>query len=235
MKGRTDIPFAKQVSEMIYPGISGHDFRLKHFENRYRSIDSMLNGLGIKNILELSSGFSFRGLETVKRKGYHYIDTDLPGVIGTKRKFLEALLDRDPGIKIEGKLETLPLNALDEKEFNDIADRFPDGEIAIVNEGLLMYLDTAEKERLCGIIHELLIKRGGYWITADIYIKYNREMPDFVPDSRTREFHEKHRIEENKFESFDEAANFFGRMGFEIDKKETGKIRASWRLRALKV
>jgi hypothetical protein len=41
--------------------------------------------LPIKNILELSSGFSFRGLETTKQKGFYYIGTDLPDVIATKK------------------------------------------------------------------------------------------------------------------------------------------------------
>src|SRR4051812_34896058 len=97
IKGYTNIPFAKQTAELIkYPEKYNPDFakrditfwaRTLHFEKRYWSIDHLLTDLAIKNILELSSGFSFRGLETAKRKGFHYIDTDLPNVIEMKRDF----------------------------------------------------------------------------------------------------------------------------------------------------
>jgi len=95
MKGHTNIPFARQTAELIeYPEKYNLDFsnedmtfwaRVVHFENRYWSIDQLLTDLPIKNILELSSGFSFRGLETTKKKGFYYIDTDLPDVIATKK------------------------------------------------------------------------------------------------------------------------------------------------------
>jgi len=268
MKGYTNIPFARQTAELIkYPEKYNPDFRNKdmtfwarvlHFEYRYWSIDQLLSDLSIKNILELSSGFSFRGLETTKQKGYHYIDTDLPDVIVKKQEFITAL--KNESFSSKGKLELLPLNALDEKQFREIVNHFPDGEIVIVNEGLLMYLDIAEKEILCRFIHKMLKERGGYWITADIYIKNQQEIPDLRIDNKTKEFFEQHRIEENKFESFEEAEAFFRGMGFMIDKEanikpsqlssikyflknttlkqlfkfqKTGKIQATWRLRCL--
>jgi hypothetical protein len=77
-------------------------------------------------------------------------------------------------------------------------------------------------------------------------------------DDKTQEFFEQHNIEENRFESFEEAEIFFKRMGFVIDKeanieraqlssikyllknstieqlsklKNAGKIQTTWRLR----
>ena len=44
---------------------------------------------GIKNILELSSGFSFRGLNMCKDSGVFYIDTDLPEIIENKKVILD--------------------------------------------------------------------------------------------------------------------------------------------------
>ncbi len=58
-------------------------------------------------------GFLFRGLETVKQPGYHYIDTDLPDVIALKKEFVAALEKQPPA----GVLEVLPLNALEEAQF----------------------------------------------------------------------------------------------------------------------
>lgn len=76
MKGCTNIPFARQTAELIkLPERYNPDYdkkdttfwaRTLHFENRYWSIDNLLSDLAITNILELSSGFSFRGLDTVK-------------------------------------------------------------------------------------------------------------------------------------------------------------------------
>jgi O-methyltransferase involved in polyketide biosynthesis len=266
MKGHTTIPFARQTAELIgFPDKFIPDFNKKsmtfwartmHFENRYRSVDQLLADLEIKNILELSSGFSFRGLETVKQKGFYYIDTDLPDVIEMKKNIIATL--KNDSFNTEGKLELLPLNALDEPQFDEIINRFPDAKIVIVNEGLLMYLDTNEKEKLCGIIHKILSERGGYWITADIYLKNRHEKLDLKFDDRTKDFFEQHHTEDNKFESFEEAEAFFRRMGFVIDKeanvsrsqlssmkyflkstsliqlfklRKAGRIQATWRLR----
>jgi hypothetical protein len=121
-----------------------------------------------------------------------------------------------------------------------------------------MYLDANEKEKLCGIIHKILNERGGYWITADIYLKNRHEKLDLKFDDRTKDFFEQHRIEDNKFGSFEEAEAFFRRMGFVVDKeanvsrsqlssmkyflkstsfrqlfklRKAGRIQATWRLR----
>ena len=227
MKGHTNIPFARQTAELIvHPDKFNPDFnnknmtfwaRVLHFENRYWTIDQLLADLTIKNILELSSGFSFRGLETIKKKGFYYIDTDLPDVIAIKKQIM-TFLSKD-SLNTEGKLEILPLNALDQRQFHEIVTHFPDGEIAIVNEGLLMYLDTIEKEKLCAIIHKILKERGGYWITADIYLKKQIDKLDLNIDSKTQRFFEQHQIENNKFDSFEDAKIFFKRMGFRIDKE----------------
>ena len=236
MKGLTNIPFARQVAEMMnYPEKYVPDFKKKdislwarvvHFENRYWSVDQLLKGLPFKNILELSSGFSFRGLEIVKQPGFHYIDTDLADVITEKNRFIKTLQNNE--INPKSKLEILPLNALDEKQFEETVKRFPEGEIVIVNEGLLMYLNMDEKEKLCGIIHQILKKHGGYWITADIYIKKEFKKLDLKLDEKTKAFFKEHNIEENKFESFKAAEAFFKKVGFIIDKEaEADRLKLS--------
>jgi len=266
MKGHTDIPYARQTAEIIQypenfiPDFSKNDMtfwaRTVHFENRYRSIDQLMSDLDIDNILELSSGYSFRGLDFTMQKGCYYIDTDLPDMITMKKELMKALKTADT--KAKGKLELLPLNALDEKQFYSIVNLFPAGEIVIVNEGLLMYLNAPEKEKLCGIIHKILEERGGYWITADIYLRNQHENLGLKLNNESKEFFEQHRIEDNKFGSFKEAEDFFRKMGFVIDKEaeidisklsslkyflqnatsgeigkinEAGKIQTTWRLR----
>jgi hypothetical protein len=226
-KGYTSIPFAREVAELLeYPNKYVPDFKKKdftlwacaiHLESRYWSIDQLLKGLSINNILELSSGYSFRSLEYARQKGAYYIDTDLPEVIAAKKQFVSSL-SKEESIT-GGKLELLPLNALDELNFHEIAGHFPPGEIAIVNEGLLTYLDKQEKVKLCSIIHDILMERGGCWITADIYLKNKQPKLGFQYNNEVKEFYSRQNTEGNSFESFEEAEMFFKEMGFVVEKE----------------
>jgi O-methyltransferase involved in polyketide biosynthesis len=226
MKGHTSIPYAKKAAELVsfpdgfVPDYQNEDLlywgRILHFEARYLSIDLSLRDIHAGNILELSSGFSFRCLEQAKEKGVFYIDTDLPDLIEKKREMLKSINNEEelPNLRL------LPLNVLDEHEFKRIAQLFPPGELAIVNEGLLMYFDMAEKERLCGIIRDILAARGGYWITSDIYIRTMAQASGGQQAKEWDSFYKAHNIEENKFASFDEARSFFESNGFSIDREE---------------
>ena len=229
LKGITNIPFAKECVELIclpgkYEPDSNHKDlaywkRVVHFENRYWSVDQLLSQLQINNIIELSSGYSFRGLDAVKGSKIHYIDTDLLNVIEQKKEMLPALLAGNG--ELQGTLKMVALNALDEIEFNAIIDSFPDGPVVIVNEGLLMYLSNTEKENLCKIIYKVLQKRGGYWITADIYIKATLERFSKESDDHLKELVEQQKIEDNMFASFKTAEAFFNNAGFVIEVEAT--------------
>jgi hypothetical protein len=243
MKGHTNIPFAREAAALLENAGNGQemftsDFGLgsanywitvMHFESRYWSIDQLLEDQPFTNILELSSGFSFRGLALSRREPIHYIDTDLEGVIATKQRFVDALTVDSPtpavtrgvtpGSAAPGHYELQPLNVLDPAAFKNIIARFPPGPIAIVNEGLLVYLDSAEKELLCQNIREGLLTRGGCWITADVYLQRQAGDPSPVQSEASRQWHAQHKIEEKKFNSFQEAQSFFQRMGFAVDKQ----------------
>jgi len=225
MKGLTEIPYAQQTAALVHGAeVFGLNFddkdfffwlRVMHFEVRYRSIDQLLQQTDSKNILELSSGYSFRGLAICDADPQlHYIDTDLPDVIAMKQSMIAQLqLDKNT----QGKLELLPLNALDAAAFSDITDKFTAGPLTIVNEGLLMYLNTEEKKQLCRSIHGVLKQRGGCWITADVYIKLPEAQANFLPKSKSEEtFFQQHQIEENKFDSIEAAQAFFKEQGFEL-------------------
>lgn len=227
MKSYTNIPYAKEVAALMQgPEVFGLDFdnkdfyfwiRVMHFESRYWSIDQLLQEINPENILELSSGYSFRGLDKCTKEAVHYIDTDLPEVIATKQEMMQQLR---LGRALKGKLDLLPLNALSRTAFNEIADSFTNGPITIVNEGLLMYLSMKEKQQLCNTIYNLLKKHGGYWITADVYTKLPPEIRDTIPKSSGEAaFLAQHHIEDNKFDSYEAAEAFFNEQGFEIVKE----------------
>jgi O-methyltransferase involved in polyketide biosynthesis len=127
-------------------------------------------------------------------------------------------LDKD----VKGNFELLPLNAMDTAAFNNVLNRFNNNPLTIVNEGLLMYLNTEEKKQLCSTIHQALKQRGGYWITADVYVKRSAEMTASLPQTKGETtFFQQHNIEENKFDSYEAATAFFKEQGFELIKEAT--------------
>jgi O-methyltransferase involved in polyketide biosynthesis len=230
LKAYTTIPFAKEAAALLEkenPGMAQYILQrgikqffrgLIHFENRYRTIEKMLSHLNAKNILEISSGYSLRGLALCRDNNIHFIDTDLPEVIAAKQKMIETV---SGDISLKGSLELLSLNALDEKHLKTIITRFPEGPVTIINEGLLMYLGQEEKTKLCSIIHEALSQRGGQWITADVYIKKKEKEAGIIDENEyARKFSEEHHIEENKFDDYPEAEIFFNDCGFKIVNKE---------------
>ena len=227
MKGLTDIPYARAAAELMSapdvfePQVSGQTpsfwGRVLHFEARYWSIDQLLQQRPLTNILELSSGFSFRGLEMLKQPGVHYIDTDLPEVIATKKRFVGGLTQPLP--EAGSQLELLPLNALDAAAFHSVVDRFPAGPIAIVNEGLLIYLNDVEKAALCQTIRGILLERGGYWITADIYFRQAYQNIQGKIDDKLSRFLEEHDIRKNMFDTPELATAFFKAQGFIVERE----------------
>ncbi len=239
-KALTTIPFAKEAAGLIWGDNSiqyaqerlssiGFLLRLIHFEKRYWSVDNALAEIGIKNILEFSSGFSFRGLSMCMDPSVCYIDTDLPQIIENKKIIVQELTKKFCNYPTDN-LFLQALNILDEDAFAEIINRFSTGPIAVVNEGLLVYLDEGQKRKLCAIIHNILGERNGYWITADIYIKkgtQNEVIEDFY-DEKGKRFLTEHHVEENKFENFKEAEIFFKNCGFDIYKKiETSAVQLS--------
>jgi len=234
MKAHTTIPFAKEAARLIQAPeefepdfnnrLPGFWIRVMHFEARYWSINQLLPE-DATNILELSSGFSLRGLALATDRPVYYIDTDLPDLIATKQPLVDAIIKDQRGASgaagpLRGHYELRPLNAVDTPAFNTIINSFPAGPLVIVNEGLLMYLGMEEKQRLCRQIREALLQRGGYWITADVYL--NRDLPqdpELAQGDTLKEFLEQHNVKANMFESFEAAEAFFASEGLVIDRE----------------
>lgn len=233
MKALTDIPFAKDAAAMVGDletfTRSAREKRSRvlmgriiHFENRYKTIDLALSAIDPQQVLELSSGFSCRSLDMVLRKAVTYVDTDLPEFISNKKILVDRLIE-EKQIHLKGKLYIEPLNAMDEAQFNNVVQLLPAGPVTIVNEGLLVYLDTTEKRHLCATIHRLLKERGGYWVTGDVYIKRDMtrllSQPQEAFDEELTRFLKEHRIEENKFENYEEALDFFTSCNFAVTRR----------------
>jgi hypothetical protein len=248
MKSQTSIPFAAEAARLVFGSerleaelaamkrepIS--QLRLQHFESRYRSMDTLLAETGLLHVLELGAGLSFRGLDLLLRPGrpsdFHYLDTDLTEMAALKTELIPALAPA-PAVAVEGTLEVLSLDALDPAAFRATVERLGPAPLAVINEGLLVYLDDGEKRRLCANVRDALDAHGGVWITGDIYVRTPPGDPTPVVSPRTRAFLEQHRVEENKFVSWDAAERLFTDEGFTIRRRlgspgEPRSIRESW-------
>ena len=242
MRAQSGLPFARQAAEVLLgadgmaaeiarlSAIAGADLRRAHFQDRYRSIDTLLAESGATRVLEIAGGLSFRGLALAQRQPVVYLDTDLPAMAETKARIVAAL-DAGP---LVGDLRVRALNALDTDDFRAAAAELPAGPFAIVNEGLLMYLDPDEKRRLAAHIRDALTARGGVWITADIYLRGATD-PRIGQDDRLRNFLAAHNVEEQKFENRAAAEAFFLDSGFAIQRRlarSPEAIRETWVLAA---
>jgi hypothetical protein len=145
MKSESTIAFAKQAATLLWndcvPDELAHAMtaqnarrRLRHFENRYLSLDRLLERAACPNVLEIGSGLSFRGLELARSHPIHYVDTDLPALVALKAELIARLY---PG-PLAGTLRVEALDALDGQAFERTVAAIPDGPLAIANEGLLV-------------------------------------------------------------------------------------------------
>jgi O-methyltransferase involved in polyketide biosynthesis len=239
VKAQTDLPFARQAAELLFgadavaqgaPGDRAAESRRVHFERRARSLDDSLRAQGVTRVLEIAAGLSFRGLAMAAGEDVAYVDTDLPELASIKAE-LVARLHPAP---LVGSLRVQALDALDADAFRRTVHGMPDGELAIVHEGLLMYLGPDEKTRLAASIREALLERGGVWITADVYVRSETHL---VRDETTQKFLDAHRVDENKFADWTAADAFFTSSGFAIQRRlapagDSWPVRETWTLRA---
>jgi O-methyltransferase involved in polyketide biosynthesis len=241
MKSGSSIAFAKQAAALLWndsvPAELAHAMtaenarrRLRHFENRYRSLDRLIEQAGCPNVLEIGSGLSFRGLELARTSPTHYVDTDLPALIALKAELVARL---HPG-PLLGTLRVEALDALDGEAFQSMVATIPDGPLSIANEGLLVYLDEREKARLAANVRKALTERGGRWLTADVYLKNPGGSSPTVGYGRSRAFIDAHRVEQNKFSDWGAAERFFNDAGFQVVEKLAHQhplhVRESWAL-----
>ena len=160
------------------------------------------------------------------RAGVVYVDTDLPAIAAIKADMVPHL-HPEP---LAGTYRVQPLDALDAGAFRATVGAIPEGPLAVVHEGLLMYLDETEKARLAASVREALAARGGAWVTADVYIRSETHL---LRDENTQRFLEQHRVEEQKFADWAAAEAFFAGQGFTVARKlapstDPWRVRETW-------
>lgn len=212
----TDIPYEKEIYNWIEENCSEKPQLNKNLapeiEARYKLINKILDNTNIKQVLELASGYSSRGI-IYSQKGYNYIEMDLENVATNKRKIVENIS------KLNGKLEILSGNALNIEAFDNANKYFEEGKIAVINEGLLRYLTFDEKEIVARNIYSLLKKHnGGVWITCDVtpkkfILSQDKALPNF--NKNLTSLTDRNSLND-RFENIEHIKEFFGKIGFDV-------------------
>jgi O-methyltransferase involved in polyketide biosynthesis len=203
----SDIPFAQDVSDFVraeealqeiasmMEGEGDSSIKLKEtvdqvkvyaplLESRYKSIVQVVLKTGIKQVLELASGYSLRGLAMSQDKDISYVESDLAGVSQEKCKLIEALRAKYDIIDF-GNHQTVTANALERSDLVAATAHLKrDQPLVVVNEGLILYLTAEERAILAGNVRYLLGQfAGGAWITPDFT---TRQLADDVSEHRKR-------------------------------------------------
>lgn len=233
--GRTfsDIPFSKEIFDEVQRiGVEGvNDETMEEltsvdlaprFEARYKMINRLVRETKLRQVLEVASGLTPRGMEMTENGEVDtYIEMDLPGIMRTKREIVEAILKNSRREKLfleEG-------SALELEDMQTATSDFDSAKpIAVIMEGFLRYLDFNTKTVVAKNTLSLLKHFGGVWITTDITLKSTRRHER----EAARRGYVKERagidMEENKFESTDAAAEFFEKLGFAVERHVLGEV-----------
>ena len=116
---------------------------------------------GKQTIIDLPCGYSTRCFK-VANNGQKYIGMDLPIVIDQINYMTSKVIT-------EKQKPLISFNAVDATNYESMRQVLNDvkGEICIITEGLLFYLNDSELISMCRAIRKLLSEFGGCWITAD--------------------------------------------------------------------
>ena len=172
----TDIPYEKDIYEWLSKNcseeVSLNKLLAPEIEARYKLINKLLDRNNSRQVLELASGYSSRGL-IYSNKGYKYVEMDLENVSNNKKRLIAELFQTNDNLKIVSG------NALNYNDYIKCDEYFDsDKELTIINEGLLRYLTFEEKKIVGENIYKLLKKHGGVWITSDVTPKRFIETQD---------------------------------------------------------
>lgn len=163
----TDIPYSNEIFDYLNKEITTKPYISKdilsiELEARYKLIDRLLKNTKIKQILELAAGYSQRGLIFTENDNYRYVELDLEKVTKLKKDLLNNISTIPDNLKI------ISGDATNNNDFDKCKKIFnPNKNVAVINEGLLRYLDFDEKREVAENVYELLKEFGGVWITSD--------------------------------------------------------------------
>ena len=186
MRQYSDIPFAKDVAQELHApeafeqllresGLRPEDlfWYAPVFEARYKSIAQTIRDTGMRQVIELASGLSLRGLAMSQDPSITYVETDLQELTQEKAALVD-LLRRQYHLASGANHRLATANALELPQLRAAMQGFRhDQPIAVVNEGLFPYLSAGEMETVAHNVRALLAEFGGVWITPDFSLREN--------------------------------------------------------------
>ncbi|MBE9171495.1 class I SAM-dependent methyltransferase [Pleurocapsales cyanobacterium LEGE 06147] len=221
----SDIPYAFELAQQVdactvFEQHGGNNLEeiaplLLQIEGRYKAINHLITMFGFTQIIELASGLLPRGIEMSKNPNITFVESDLPAMIDLKKQLVMQLIGKRPNLYFEAidatsRPSQFPIHA------NYLRK---DERVAIICEGLLLYLTFSEKEQISANIRDMLQQYGGVWITPDISTKENwYKMQENKPKSQrmVQTISEKtgRSIIDNSFDDREHARQFFVEQGF---------------------
>jgi len=193
-----------------------------NLEARYKTTDQIIARYQITQVLEIAAGLSPRGLAMTENPDVVYVATDLPEILEQEKAIAESILAKSNIHR--SNLYYLIANALDRESLLQATIPFQSGKpIAIITEGLLPYLTSAEKETLACNIHALLRQYDGIWITPDVHTKQLLKFFSQADDTMQQRMQNVsgatgRNIETNTFEDENAVRQFFTNAGFTIEE-----------------
>jgi O-methyltransferase involved in polyketide biosynthesis len=187
-------------------------------EARFKAVSRLINKAGSRNVLELASGVSPRGLIMTEDPSVTYIETDLPEMLREKADLAHDLLLEENMIR--PNLHFLAVNALDDGQLRK-AVSLTNGELTIAQEGLFVYMPRRDQQKVAKNILGILRERGGAWVT-DVSLKSEMEQrldPKRATMVDTLQKEININLQDNAFADGTEVESFFKNAGFSIEDK----------------
>ncbi|WNG50930.1 hypothetical protein F0U60_47480 [Archangium minus] len=234
MRRHSDIPFAEEIAtrmgsaELVRRMLDGDSpapellsWMAPTLEARYKCLETALKASGVKQVVELGSGFSFRGDAMNRTTLLRYIETDLPEMHETRLR-LRNELRRDGVLPVQEHVLFAPLNAVAPSDAAVLEQHLVPGEpVAVIHEGLLQYFTRDEKRAAALLIAGLLKRHGGVWLTPDFEVNDDGSRqrwthPHFarIFSSIARSTHSN--LRDASFTHVDEVKDFFSKLGFRV-------------------
>lgn len=192
-------------------------------EGRYVGINEALAKEGNPYVMEIASGLSPRGLAlTRKDPDLLFIETDLPALHSIKKEIANNIrIDEwQRRMPLTPKYHLIDVDATNRNEMMQAAQIYAGSDrkrpLAIVNTGLLPYLDSEEQIKVRDNIKEILTtySPNGMWITSDFSLGKTNLLSNFFIKMRMRALEKKTGRKFSFFKDQEEIDNFLGDAGF---------------------
>lgn len=194
-----------------------HDFTIL-MQGRYQTLSYLVEQYNNRNIVEVASGISARGLTlTEKRTDYTYVETDLPRSIKTKQALVSDILQNTE----RSNLHFSPLDITNGQQLDAAITLLGKGSTTLVSEGVFAYLNREAIAEAARNIHRILSDRGGVWLTDMVTQEVvnrsrtalddgSRELVDALSVLSTVE------LSQTALKDESDARSFFDALGFKI-------------------